>query len=84
MVETKVVNGVDGEKLLSIVERIESLVEEKKSITEDIKDMFAEAKGQGFDVDTLKLVLKARAKDKDERIEEETLFDVYMSALGED
>ena len=84
MSETKNVNGIDGEKLLNIVERIESLKAEQKSLAEDVKDMFSEAKGQGFDVDILKKVLKAREKDREERIESENLFDAYMRAIGEE
>lgn len=84
MAETKNVNGIDGDKLLDIVERIESFKVQAKSIAEDIKDMFSEAKSKGFDVDVLKKVLKAREKDRDERIEAETLFDAYMKAIGEE
>lgn len=69
-------------QLKSIVERIEKLEEEKAGITNDIKDIFAEAKGAGFDPKILKQVLALRKKDASKRAEEQALLSVYLDALG--
>ena len=69
-------------QLKSIIERIERLEKEKAGIASDIKDVFAEAKGNGFDTDTLKTVIKLRKKDASEREEEKYLLDTYLAALG--
>ncbi|RAI42654.1 DUF2312 domain-containing protein [Rhodoplanes roseus] len=69
-------------QLRSLVERIETLEEEKKAIADDIKDVFAEAKGNGFDTKALRAVIKLRAQDKDERAEQEAILDTYKAALG--
>jgi uncharacterized protein (UPF0335 family) len=69
-------------QLRSIVERIERLEEEKKTIAADIKEVYAEAKGNGFDTKILRKVIALRKRDADERLEEEAMLDVYLSALG--
>jgi uncharacterized protein (UPF0335 family) len=69
-------------QLKAIVERIEKLEEEKSAIAEDIKEVFAEAKGAGFDPKILKQVLALRKKDASKRAEEQALLSVYMDALG--
>ncbi len=69
-------------QLKAVVERIERLEEEKKTIAADIKEVYAEAKGNGFDVKILRKVISMRKKDVNERQEEEALIDVYMAALG--
>lgn len=69
-------------QLRQFVEQIERLEEEKKGIAEDIKDKFLEAKATGFDVKILRLVLRLRKKDKNERDEEEALLETYLHALG--
>lgn len=69
-------------QLKSIVERIERLEEEKKSLAGDIREVYAEAKGTGFDTKILRKVIAFRKKDKNEREEEEALLDVYLGALG--
>ena len=74
--------GVTGERLRSIIERIERLEEEKKALSEDIKEVFAEAKGDGFDVKTIRQIIKIRKMDQNDRAEQEALLDTYMSALG--
>lgn len=74
--------GVAAGQLKSFVERIERLEEEKKGIADDIRDVFAEAKGQGFDTKIMRQVIKLRKKDTAERQEEEALLDLYMHALG--
>lgn len=70
------------EQLRSIVERIERLEEEKKSIADDIKDVYAEAKGNGFDVTALRTIVRMRKQDADKRQERETILETYMQALG--
>ncbi len=70
------------DQLRSIVERIERLEEEKKSIGADIADVYAEAKGNGFDVRALRTVIRLRKQDQDERQEHEAILETYMNALG--
>jgi len=74
--------GFAAGQLKSFVERIERLEEEKKTISDDIKDVYAEAKANGFDVKILRQVIRLRKQDADERSEQETLLDLYMAALG--
>jgi uncharacterized protein (UPF0335 family) len=69
-------------QLKSLVERIEKLEEEKKAIAEDIKEVYAEAKGHGFDTKILRKVIGLRKKDTHEREEEAAILDLYMHALG--
>lgn len=69
-------------QLKSVVERIERLEEEKKTIAGDIKEVYAEAKANGFDTKILRKIVAARKKDPAEREEEQSLLDVYMAALG--
>ena len=68
-------------RLRTIIERLERLEEDKAAVMEDMKEVFAEAKGEGFDVKVLKEIIKIRKQDKDERDEHETLLDVYMRAM---
>lgn len=70
------------DQLRAFVERIERLEEEKKTIGEDIKDIFSEAGAMGFDKKILRKVIALRRKDEHERMEEETILDSYLSALG--
>ena len=74
--------GIAADQLKSVIERIERLEEEKAGIASDIKDIFAEAKGNGYDVKTLRTVIRLRKKDAAERDEEEFLLDTYKRALG--
>ncbi|MBL8907265.1 MAG: DUF2312 domain-containing protein [Rhizobiales bacterium] len=69
-------------QLKSLVERIERLEEEKKTIAGDIKEVYAEAKANGFDTKILRKVISIRKKDRHEREEEEAMLDLYMIALG--
>lgn len=71
-----------GEQLKAIVERIERLTEEKKTIADDIRDVFAEAKANGFDNRAIKAIIKMRAQDQDERQAHEAILETYMQALG--
>lgn len=75
-------HGVARDQLRSFIERIERLEEEKKTIADDIKDVFGEAKGMGFDPKILKEVIKIRKMDRDERMEREAILDTYLAALG--
>jgi uncharacterized protein (UPF0335 family) len=70
------------DQLRSIVERIERLEEEKAALAEDIKEVYAEAKGNGFDTKTLRTVVRLRKQDTSERAEQEALLDLYLNALG--
>jgi uncharacterized protein (UPF0335 family) len=74
--------GVAGEHLKSFIERIERLEEEKKALADDIRDVFSEAKGTGFDVKVMRQIIKIRKMDKDELDEQEALLETYMRALG--
>lgn len=69
-------------QLKSLVERIERLEEEKKTIAGDIKEVYAEAKGHGFDTRILRKVISIRKKDREEHEEEEAMLDLYLNALG--
>jgi uncharacterized protein (UPF0335 family) len=76
----------DGElsaakELNDIVERIERLEEEKRTIADDIKDVYGEAKGRGYDTKAIKTLVRERKKDENERLEEESVLDTYRSAL---
>jgi uncharacterized protein (UPF0335 family) len=70
------------DQLKSIVERIERLEEEKKSLSEDIREVYAEAKANGYDVKTLRSIIRLRKLDSATRQEQEALIELYMSALG--
>jgi uncharacterized protein (UPF0335 family) len=74
--------GVAVEQLKSIIGRVEKLEEEKAGISADIRDVFAEAKGNGFDIKAIRTIIKMRKKDASEREEEETVLQTYMNALG--
>lgn len=70
------------DQLKAIIERIERLEEEKKAIADDIKDVYAEAKGNGYDVKALRTIVRMRKQDANERAEQETILETYMQALG--
>ena len=70
------------DQLKAIIERIERLEEEKKTISDDIRDVYAEAKGNGYDVKALRTIVRMRKQDADERQEQETNLETYMQALG--
>ena len=80
--ESDVTQSVAQSQIRSIVERIERLEEEKKAIADDIKEVYAEAKSNGFDTKTLRKVVTLRKKDRAEREEEEAMLDLYLNALG--
>ena len=76
------IGGVSSAQLKSFIERIERLEEEKAAVSEHIRDVFAEAKGNGFDVKIMKQVLKMRKMKKEELREQEELLTIYLQALG--
>jgi uncharacterized protein (UPF0335 family) len=77
-------NSVAGDQLRTVVERIERLEDEKKNVTADIKDVYAEAKGNGFDAKTLRKIVALRKLDEDKRKEAQAMLDLYAHALGLD
>lgn len=75
-------NSIASDRLLSIIERVERLNEEKKDIQDAIKDIMAEAKGAGFNPKVIREVIKMRAEDREDREEREAIRDTYLKALG--
>ena len=73
--------GIPGDRICSLIERAEHIDEEIKALNEGKKEVFAEAKGEGFDVKVLKEILRLRKQDKDERDERDSLLDLYLSAM---
>ena len=73
--------GIPGNRILSFIERIEHIDEEIKALNEGKKEVFSEAKGEGFDVKVLKEILRLRKQDQDERDEQESLLDLYLRAM---
>ena len=74
--------GVAADELKQFVERIERLEEEKAGIAGDIKEVFAELKGRGFDSKAIRQIIRIRKQDSSERQEQEAILDLYMQALG--
>lgn len=75
------VGGIAADRLRSFVERIERLEEEKAALAADIREVYSEAKGTGFDVKALRQIVRLRAMDKSDRQEQEQILDLYMRAL---
>jgi uncharacterized protein (UPF0335 family) len=73
--------GIPGDRICSLVERVERIDKEIKALNEGKKEVFVEAKGEGFDVKVLKEILRLRKQDKDERDEQESLLDLYLRAM---
>ena len=73
---------VAADELRLLIERAERLEEEKKAIADDIKDVMLEAKSRGYDTKAIRTIIRLRKKDANERIEEETILQTYMAALG--
>ena len=82
MADTVSSDSVAQDQLKAFVERIERMEEEKKAIADDIREIYAEAKGNGFDVKVLRQIIRIRKQDHAERMEQEALLDLYMAALG--
>lgn len=75
-------HGIARDQLRAFIERVERLREERKAIDDDVKEVFAEAKGNGFSVPAIKHIIKVRTQDRNERAEFEAIVDMYMAALG--
>lgn len=75
-------HGIARDQLRAFIERIERLEEEKKAIQDDIKEVYAEAKGNGFDAKVMRQIVRIRKQDRNERAEQEAILDLYMHALG--
>lgn len=80
--ESKDVGGVAGKRLVSFLERIERLESEKTDLGDDIKDVYAEAKGVGFDIKIVRRIIKLRKMEPEKRREEDELLELYKSAIG--
>jgi uncharacterized protein (UPF0335 family) len=76
------VAGVAGDRLRSFIERIERLEEEKSTLSEDIKEVYSEAKGTGFDIKIMRQIVRLRKMEAGDRSEMEEILDVYKRALG--
>jgi len=74
--------GVGRDQLRAFIERVERLEEEKRAIAEDIKEVYGEAKGSGFDTKVMRQVVRIRKQDRNERMEQEAILDTYLHALG--
>jgi uncharacterized protein (UPF0335 family) len=79
---TETSQTVAAGQLRALIERIERLSEEKDTIRDDIKDVYAEAKGAGFDTKAMRVIIRKRKKDQAERQEEDAIIDLYQAALG--
>jgi uncharacterized protein (UPF0335 family) len=73
--------GIPGDRICSFIERVEHIDEEIKALNEGKKEVFAEAKGEGFDVKVLKEILRLRKQDKEDHDEQDTLLDLYLRAM---
>jgi uncharacterized protein (UPF0335 family) len=82
-VANDVLSGTAQTQLKTIIERIERLEEDKAAVAADLKEVYAEAKGNGFDTKTLRKVVRYRKQDRAKVQEEEAIFDLYLSAIGE-
>ncbi len=80
--QTTTVGGIAGDILKAYIERIERLEEEKKNLAADIREVYSEAKGNGFDPKIMRKVISLRKMDQSDRIEEEELLDLYRRAVG--
>lgn len=80
--EIDVLNATAQSQLKSLIERIERLEEDKAAVANDLKEVYAEAKGNGFDTKVIRKVIRLRKQDKAKRQEEEALVDLYLSAIG--
>lgn len=80
--QTSDTGGVAGERLKSFIERVERLEEEKSELAEDIKEVYAEAKAVGFDVKTIRKIIRLRKMDTEKRREEDELLELYKAAIG--
>lgn len=79
---SEAVTQFSKDQLKAVIERIERMEEEKKTISDDIRDIYAEAKGNGYDVKALRTIVRMRKQDPSDRAEQETILETYMHALG--
>ena len=77
-----VLNTTAQSQLKAVIERIERLEEDKAAVMNDLKEVYAEAKGNGYDVKVIRKIVRLRKQDKAKRLEEEALIDLYLSAIG--
>lgn len=82
MTDTVSADSVAQDQIKAFIERIERLQEEKDSVRDDIKEVYAEAKGNGFDTQVLRKIVAIRRMDHNERMEQEALLELYLTALG--
>ena len=82
MIDEPTSQTVAAGQLRALIERIERLEEDKRTLTDDIKEVYAEAKGVGFDTKAIRTIVRLRKKDQAERSEEESILDLYKAALG--
>lgn len=75
--------SVAGAQLRALIERIEHMEEEKKAVADDIKEIYAEAKGSGFDTKVMRILIRRRKQDRAERLEQEAILDLYEHAIGD-
>lgn len=75
--------SVAGAQLRALIERIERMEEEKKAVADDIKEIYAEAKGSGFDTKVMRILIRRRKQDRAERLEQEAILDLYEHAIGD-
>ncbi|WP_421930027.1 DUF2312 domain-containing protein [Nitratireductor rhodophyticola] len=81
-ITTETADTVAAGQLRAFIERVERLEEDKKSVSEDIKEVYAEMKGNGFDTKAVRSIIRLRKKDQAERQEEDAMLDLYKAALG--
>ncbi len=75
-------NSIEAGHLMAFIERIERLEEDKKTVSDEIKDVYAEAKGTGYDIKIIRKIVSIRKQDQDKRREEEEILELYLKALG--
>jgi uncharacterized protein (UPF0335 family) len=75
-------NSVAGDQLRTIIERVERLEQEKRELAEDIKEVYGEAKGNGFDTAVIRAIVRRRKEDAEKRKEREALMELYLSSMG--
>lgn len=80
---TPAFGGIAAEALRQFIDRIERLEEEKRTLSEDIKDVYGQAKSQGFDTKVIRKIVSLRKQDRQEREEQEQLLELYLAAIGE-
>lgn len=82
MSDPQIGHNLATDQLKAIIERVERMEEEKKTISDDIRDIYSEAKGNGFDVKALRTIIRMRKQDEADRKEQDAILETYMHALG--